>query len=120
MQQNQLTGTALKLTWTAQVVAAVILGQTLFFKFTGAPEAVELFTTLGVEPFGTNEDPLDADERARFPVVAGQTYYLRVVGETLMSLARRYWLMPMGNRNSSRRISPGWMGASFLAAMSTS
>jgi hypothetical protein len=52
MQQNQLTGKALKLTWAAQILAAVILGQTLFFKFTGAPEAVELFTTLGVEPFG--------------------------------------------------------------------
>ncbi len=38
--------------WTAQLVAAGILGQTLFFKFTGAPEAVELFTQLGVEPFG--------------------------------------------------------------------
>lgn len=35
-----------------QIVAAVILGQTLFFKFTGAPEAVSMFTELGVEPFG--------------------------------------------------------------------
>ena len=52
MQSNQPTGAALKLTWTAQILAAAILGQTLFFKFTGAPEAVELFTTLGVEPFG--------------------------------------------------------------------
>jgi hypothetical protein len=39
-------------TWTAQLLAAGILGQTLFFKFTGAPEAVDLFTQLGVEPFG--------------------------------------------------------------------
>lgn len=52
MQSNRPTGAALKLTWTAQILAAAILGQTLFFKFTGAPEAVELFTTLGVEPFG--------------------------------------------------------------------
>ncbi len=43
---------ATRATWTAQLVAAVILGQTLFFKFTGAPEAVELFTKLGAEPFG--------------------------------------------------------------------
>lgn len=39
-------------TWTLQLTAAAILGQTLFFKFTGAPEAVYIFETLGVEPFG--------------------------------------------------------------------
>lgn len=38
--------------WVAQVVAAVILAQTLFFKFTGATEAVHIFSTLGVEPWG--------------------------------------------------------------------
>ncbi len=38
--------------WTAQVVAAVIMGQTLFFKFTGAEEARALFTELGAEPWG--------------------------------------------------------------------
>lgn len=38
--------------WIARLVAAIILLQTLFFKFTGAPESVELFTKLGVEPWG--------------------------------------------------------------------
>ena len=38
--------------WACQLTAAVILGQTLFFKFTGAPEARYIFTTLGVEPWG--------------------------------------------------------------------
>jgi hypothetical protein len=38
--------------WAVRVVAAVILLQTLFFKFTGAPESVYIFTTLGVEPWG--------------------------------------------------------------------
>ena len=38
--------------WTTRIVAAVILLQTLFFKFTAAPESVALFTQLGVEPFG--------------------------------------------------------------------
>jgi hypothetical protein len=33
-------------------VAAVILLQTLFFKFTGAPESVYIFSTLGAEPWG--------------------------------------------------------------------
>jgi len=38
--------------WCGQLVAAVILGQTLFFKFTGAPESKYIFSTLGVEPWG--------------------------------------------------------------------
>jgi hypothetical protein len=38
--------------WIAQLIAAVILAQTLFFKFTGAPESKFIFSTLGVEPWG--------------------------------------------------------------------
>lgn len=38
--------------WVLQIVAAVILLQTLFFKFTGAPEPIQIFTALGVEPYG--------------------------------------------------------------------
>jgi uncharacterized membrane protein YphA (DoxX/SURF4 family) len=40
------------LSWIGQVVAALILLQTLYFKFTGAPESVYIFTTLGMEPWG--------------------------------------------------------------------
>ena len=38
--------------WVLRIVAAAILVQTLYFKFTGQPESVELFTKLGVEPWG--------------------------------------------------------------------
>lgn len=34
------------------IVAAVVLLQTLWFKFTAAPESVHIFSTLGVEPWG--------------------------------------------------------------------
>ena len=40
------------LSWTLRLIAAIILLQTLYFKFTGQPESVELFTKLGVEPWG--------------------------------------------------------------------
>lgn len=40
------------LSWALRIVAALILLQTLYFKFTGHPESVELFTKLGVEPWG--------------------------------------------------------------------
>ncbi len=38
--------------WILRILAAVILLQTLFFKFTGAPESIYIFETLGVEPIG--------------------------------------------------------------------
>ncbi len=47
-----LPKTALALSWIGQIVAAAILLQTLYFKFTGAPESVYIFTTLGIEPWG--------------------------------------------------------------------
>lgn len=40
------------LSWTLRIAAAVILLQTLFFKFTGADESVYIFTTVGAEPWG--------------------------------------------------------------------
>jgi putative oxidoreductase len=40
------------ISWLFRIAAAVILLQTLYFKFTGHPESVELFTKLGVEPWG--------------------------------------------------------------------
>lgn len=38
--------------WACQLVAAVILMQTLFFKFTASEESVYIFSTLGMEPVG--------------------------------------------------------------------
>ena len=40
------------LSWVLQIVVAVILFQTLFFKFTAAEESVYIFSTLGAEPWG--------------------------------------------------------------------
>jgi uncharacterized membrane protein YphA (DoxX/SURF4 family) len=37
---------------SCRIVAAIILLQTLFFKFTGAPESVYIFTKVGAEPWG--------------------------------------------------------------------
>ena len=47
------TSTAGKvLSWVLRITAAVILLQTLFFKFTAAPESVYIFTKVGAEPWG--------------------------------------------------------------------
>ncbi len=50
--QNMLGRTATLVSWGCQLGAAVILGQSLFFKFTGAAESKYIFSTLGMEPWG--------------------------------------------------------------------
>ena len=41
-----------KIVLVLRLIAAGILLQTLFFKFTGAPESIYIFSKLGAEPFG--------------------------------------------------------------------
>jgi putative oxidoreductase len=38
--------------WALRILAAIILLQTLFFKFTAAPESVYIFTKVHAEPWG--------------------------------------------------------------------
>lgn len=38
--------------WLLRIVAAIILLQTLYFKFTAHPQSVKLFTEIGLEPYG--------------------------------------------------------------------
>ena len=38
--------------WVIKIVAAVIMLQTLFFKFSGAEESILIFETIGIEPWG--------------------------------------------------------------------
>lgn len=45
------TGAGL-LRWALRLLAAGLMLQTLFFKFSGAAESVYIFSTLGVEPWG--------------------------------------------------------------------
>ena len=40
------------ISWVLQIAVAVILFQTLFFKFTGAEESKYIFTQVGAEPWG--------------------------------------------------------------------
>lgn len=38
--------------WAARIIAAVIMIQTLYFKFSAAEESVYIFSTVGIEPWG--------------------------------------------------------------------
>src|SRR6266699_2672720 len=45
------TVTITVLSWVLRIMGAIILLQTLFFKFTAAPESVYIFTKIGAEPW---------------------------------------------------------------------
>jgi len=47
-----MTRTATILSWTLRIIAALIMLQTLYFKFTAADESVYIFSTLHIEPWG--------------------------------------------------------------------
>ncbi len=38
--------------WICRIIAAVIMLQTLYFKFSGAAESVYIFSKVGIEPWG--------------------------------------------------------------------
>lgn len=76
--------------WVLRGTAAVILLQTLFFKFTGAAESVYIFTTLGMEPWGrigSGVAELIASVLLLLPrtVVFGAVLSLGVIGGAIVS-----------------------------------
>jgi uncharacterized membrane protein YphA (DoxX/SURF4 family) len=52
MTQTSLSSGLNILSWILRILAAIILLQTLYFKFTAAPESVYIFTKVGAEPYG--------------------------------------------------------------------
>jgi putative oxidoreductase len=58
-----------------RIVAAIIMLQTLYFKFTGAPESVYIFSTIGMEPWG------------RYMVGS-----MELVASVLLLIPKIYWL----------------------------
>lgn len=50
--EQSMSTAIIVISWMLRLVAAVILLQTLYFKFTGAPESVYIFTKVHAEPWG--------------------------------------------------------------------
>jgi hypothetical protein len=80
--------------WALRGIAAAILLQTLFFKFTAARESVYIFSTLGLEPWGrigTGVVELIAAALILFPptVVYGAALSLAVISGAIFSHATR-------------------------------
>lgn len=51
-RMENLSRPLLALSWICRIAAALILLQTLYFKFSGAEESVYIFTKVGLEPWG--------------------------------------------------------------------
>ena len=51
-KQLFMTRTATILSWALRIIAAGLMLQTLYFKFTAADESVYIFSTLHIEPWG--------------------------------------------------------------------
>jgi putative oxidoreductase len=47
-----MSKTATTILWTAKIIAALIMLQTLFFKFSASEESVYIFRAVGMEPYG--------------------------------------------------------------------
>jgi uncharacterized membrane protein YphA (DoxX/SURF4 family) len=82
--------------WILRLVAAIILLQTLYFKFTAHPDSVKLFTDLGMEPWGrigTGIFELIASILILYPKTTG---YGAVLGLGLMAGAIYFHLTKLG------------------------
>ena|SRR5215469_6030076 len=84
------------LVWALRLLAAVIMLQTLYFKFTAHPQSVHLFTMLGLEPWGrigTGVLELVASILILYPRTTG---YGALLGLGLMSGALYFHLTKLG------------------------
>jgi uncharacterized membrane protein YphA (DoxX/SURF4 family) len=82
--------------WVLRLLAAVILLQTLYFKFTAHPQSVHLFTILGMEPWGrigTGVLELIASILILYPRTTG---YGALLGLGLMAGALFFHLTKLG------------------------
>jgi uncharacterized membrane protein YphA (DoxX/SURF4 family) len=84
------------LIWTLRLLAAIILLQTLYFKFTGHEQSVRLFSQLGMEPWGrigTGVLELIAAALMLYPRTTG---YGAALGAGLMAGAIFFHLTSLG------------------------
>jgi uncharacterized membrane protein YphA (DoxX/SURF4 family) len=85
-----------KLLWIPRIIAALIMLQTLFFKFTAAEESVYIFSQLGIEPagrIGTGVGELIASILILIPAT---TAFGAAIGLGLMSGAIFFHLTKLG------------------------
>lgn len=82
--------------WALRIVAALIMLQTLYFKFTAHPQSVKLFTELGMEPWGRIGTGVFELIAAILLLIPRTTYLGAGLGLGLMSGAIFFHLTKLG------------------------
>jgi uncharacterized membrane protein YphA (DoxX/SURF4 family) len=82
--------------WILRLVPAVILLQTLYFKFTAQPESVQLFTRIGMEPYGRIGTGVLELIAAILILIPRYTGYGAILGLVMMTGALYFHLTKIG------------------------
>jgi uncharacterized membrane protein YphA (DoxX/SURF4 family) len=82
--------------WLLKLIAAVILLQTLFFKFSAAPVSVHIFSELGMEPWGRIGTGVMELIAAALLLIPGTTLFGAILGLGLMIGAIFFHLTKLG------------------------
>ena len=80
--------------WVLQLLAAGILLQTLYFKFTGAEESVYIFTAVGAEPWGRIGSGVVELIAAVLLLAPGTTTAGAIIAAGVMAGAVRFMFQP--------------------------
>lgn len=73
------------LLWILRIIPAIIMLQTLFFKFSASDESVYIFSTLGVEPWGRILSGVMELIAGILLVIPGKTVYGAIIGAGVMA-----------------------------------
>ncbi|HTI93832.1 MAG TPA: DoxX family protein [Puia sp.] len=84
------------LLWVLRILAAVIMLQTLFYKFSGAEESVYIFSKPGIEPWGRIGTGIGELIASVLIVIPATTVFGAVLGLGLMSGALFFHLTQLG------------------------
>ena len=82
--------------WLLRILAAIIMLQTLYFKFTAHPQSVKLFTELGMEPWGRIGVGTSELIASILILIPRTTYIGAALGLGLMSGAIYFHLTKLG------------------------
>lgn len=82
--------------WVLRILAAVIMLQTLFFKFSGAEESIYIFSKLGIEPWGRIGTGIGELIASILLLIPATTVFGAVLGIGLMSGAIFFHLTRLG------------------------
>jgi uncharacterized membrane protein YphA (DoxX/SURF4 family) len=82
--------------WILRLVPAIILLQTLYFKFTAQPESVQLFTRIGMEPYGRIGTGVLELVAAILILIPRYTGYGAILGLVMMTGALYFHLTKIG------------------------